>query len=93
MKRTGTRQKMFLITSSLFLHGCLLYAQQPFLSDAQWTLLRDEASGLAPYENLRSLTRLHRVPATPEFEQAAEFMLARAKEYGLPPPSPPEISR
>ena len=38
---------------------------------------------LAPYENLRSLTRLHRVPATPEFDQAAEFMLARAKEYGL----------
>jgi len=83
LKRTATRQKMFLIASSLFLHGCLLYAQQPFLSDAQWTLLRDEASGLAPYENLRSLTRLHRVPATPEFDQAAEFMLARAKEYGL----------
>jgi hypothetical protein len=37
----------------------------------------------APYENLRSLTRLHRVPATPEFDQAAEFMLLRAKEYGL----------
>jgi hypothetical protein len=65
------------------LHGGLLYAQQPFLSGAQWTLLRDEASGLAPYENLRSLTRLHRVPATPEFDQAAEFMLLRAKEYGL----------
>ena len=45
--------------------------------------MREEASGLAPYENLRSLTRLHRVPATPEFDQAAEFMLARAKEYGL----------
>jgi hypothetical protein len=65
------------------LHGCLLLAQQPFLSEAQWTQMRDEASGLAPYENLRSLTRLHRVPATPEFDQAAEFMLMRAKEYGL----------
>src|ERR1700723_3357306 len=72
-----------LIASSVVLHGCLLYAQQPFLSEAQWTLLRDEASGLAPYENLRSLTRLHRVPATAEFDQAADFMLARAKEYGL----------
>ncbi|MGA2534388.1 MAG: M28 family peptidase [Terracidiphilus sp.] len=45
--------------------------------------MRDEASGMAPYENLRSLTRLHRVPATPEFDQAAAFMLMRAKEYGL----------
>jgi hypothetical protein len=45
--------------------------------------MRDEASGMAPYENLRSLTRLHRVPATPEFEQAAAFILMRAKEYGL----------
>src|SRR5580658_11182304 len=73
----------FLIASSVVLHGCLLCAQQPFLSAAQWTLLRDETSGLAPYENLRSLTQLHRVPATREFDQAADFMLARAKEYGL----------
>jgi len=65
------------------LQGCLLFAQQPFLSDAQWTQIRDEASGTAPYENLRSLTRLHRVPATPEFDQAADFILMRAKEYGL----------
>ena len=61
----------------------MLCAQQPFLTVGQWTLMREEASGLAPYENLRVLTRLHRVPATPEFDQAADFMLARAKEYGL----------
>jgi len=42
-----------------------------------------EASGTAPYENLRALSRLHRVPATPEFDQAAELILSRAKEYGL----------
>ena len=46
-------------------------------------MLRDEASGAAPYENLRAVTRLHRVPATAEFDQAADFILARAKEYGL----------
>jgi aminopeptidase YwaD len=71
------------LLSGVVLHGALLCAQQPFLSDAQWAAIRDEASGLVPYENLRSLTRLHRVPATAEFDQAAEFMLARAKEYGL----------
>ncbi len=41
------------------------------------------SSGAAPYENLRYLTGLHRVPATPEFDQAAQFILQRAREYGL----------
>jgi hypothetical protein len=59
------------------------WAQSPFLSETQWSNLRHEASGTAPYENLRALTRLHRVPATAEFDQAADFILERAKEYGL----------
>src|ERR1700704_2645719 len=58
-------------------------AQQPFLSVRQWTELRDESSGAASYENLRYLAGLHRVPATPEFDQAAQFILQRAREYGL----------
>jgi len=66
---------LFLITTTV--------AQQPFLPSEQWVKLRDEASGAAPYENLRYLTRLHRVPATAEFDQAAQFMLERAREYGL----------
>jgi hypothetical protein len=61
----------------------LAFSQQPFLSSEQWVRLRDEASGAAPYENLRFLTRLHRVPATAEFDQAAQFVLQRAREYGL----------
>lgn len=60
-----------------------VWAQRPFLSETQWSDLRQEASGTAPYENLRALTRLHRVPATLEFDQAADFILSRAKEYGL----------
>ena len=67
---------------SLFRHNPA-FAQQPFLSSEQWVKLRDEASGAAPYENLRYLTRLHRVPATAEFDQAADFILQRAREYGL----------
>ena len=58
-------------------------AQQPFLNTKEWTALRDDSSGIAPYENLRYLTGLHRVPATPDYDQAAQFMLQRAKEYGL----------
>src|SRR3984957_19145988 len=82
MRPARTTRCLWLLVAAI-LQGCLVYAQQPFLSEAQWTLMREEASGLAPYENLRSLTRLHRVPATTEFDQEAEFMLARAKEYGL----------
>ncbi len=59
------------------------FAQQPFLSVRQWTALRDESSGAAPYENLRYLTGLHRVATTPEYDHAAQFVLQRAREYGL----------
>jgi len=58
-------------------------AQQPFLTTQQWTALRDESNGAVPLENLRYLTTLHRVPATVDFDQAAQFMLQRAREYGL----------
>jgi aminopeptidase YwaD len=67
----------------LAVQACPAWAQRPFLSETQWSSLRDEAGGTAPYENLRALTRLHRVPATAEFDQAADFILERAKEYGL----------
>jgi aminopeptidase YwaD len=58
-------------------------AQEPFLSKPQWTAIRDESGGSAPYENLRYLTTLHRVPATADFDEAAQFILQRAREYGL----------
>ena len=59
------------------------WAQQPFLSDPQWSALREESSGSAAYENLRRLTQLHRVPATAAFDEAAQYVLQRAQEYGL----------
>jgi hypothetical protein len=58
-------------------------AQEPFLSSSQWRSLSAETSGAAAYENLRYLTALHRVPGTPAFEQAAQFIVDRAHEYGL----------
>jgi aminopeptidase YwaD len=58
-------------------------AQQPFLNDQQWSAVREEASGSAPFENLRVLTGLHRVPATAQFDQAADFMAHTARAYGL----------
>src|ERR1700690_1772566 len=73
-----------LLAAFILVSGATLaLAQQPFLSSEQWIKLRDEANGAAPYENLRYLTRLHRVPATAEFDQAAKFIQQRAREYGL----------
>jgi len=58
-------------------------AQQPFLANRQWLALGDESNGAVPYENLRYLTTFHRVPATLDYDKAADFVLQRAKEYGL----------
>ena len=58
-------------------------AQEPFLSSQQWRAIREEVNGVAPYENLRYVTGLHRVPGTPGFEQAARFIVERARAYGL----------
>lgn len=66
-----------------FIPASAAWAQHPFLSDNVFSALRNEAGGATPYENLRVLTRLHRVPSTPEFDQAADFILGRAQEYGL----------
>jgi aminopeptidase YwaD len=75
--------RFFLLGFVLLFLTTVAPAQQPFLPSEQWVKLRDEANGAAPYENLRYLTRLHRVPATAEFDQAAQFIFERAREYGL----------
>jgi aminopeptidase YwaD len=72
-----------LVLLAFLLGAVCAVAQEPFLSPNTWNLLRDEASGAVPYENLRYLTGLHRVPATPEYDQAAAFVLERARNYGL----------
>jgi aminopeptidase YwaD len=72
-----------LICTFLLLSSACSVGQQPFLDSHHWVMLRDEASGAAPYENLRYITRLHRVPATAQFDEASQFILQRAREYGL----------
>ena len=83
MKVPGTMRIALSLALLTIVQAPAAWAQHPFLSDAEWSALRHEAGGTSPYENLRALTRLHRVPATVEFDQAANYMLERAKEYGL----------
>lgn len=78
-----SRNQHLLTLAALLISAIPLDAQLPLLPVDQWSVLRSEVTGSAPYDNLRLLTTLHRVPATPQFEQAARFILTRAKQYGL----------
>ena len=70
--------KRLQIVLQLTLLCSFVTAQTPFLSKQEWVALREESNGAAPYENLRYLTTLHRVPATMQFDQAARFIEQRA---------------
>jgi hypothetical protein len=74
---------MRLLCAFVLLGSVLAVSQQPFLDSHQWIALRDEASGAVPYENLSIHHAAARVPATAQFDDAAQFILQRAREYGL----------
>ena len=82
MTRNSVLASVCVLTICVFAAGAAR-PQQPFLTEQQWSALREEASGTSPFENLRVLTGLHRVPATPQFDQAADFMLQQARQFGL----------
>ena len=77
------RRFSYLLLVLLFATVLSAIGQEPFLTQDEWVKLRDESNGALAYENLRYLTTLHRVPATPQFDQAAEFMEKQARAYGL----------
>ena len=76
-------QCRFCLSMAALTVAAVAHAQQPFIPNSQWSALRETASGAVPYENLRVLTGLHRVPATAAFDTAADFVLRKALEYGL----------
>jgi aminopeptidase YwaD len=45
--------------------------------------LDEELSGVAAKDHVSRLTQLHRVPASPGFHEAIEYVMARAKAFGL----------
>src|SRR4051812_36868371 len=45
--------------------------------------LDEELSGVAAKDHVARLTQLHRVPASPGFHQAIEYVMDRAKAAGL----------
>jgi len=81
------------ITAAAFIIGlaATLSAQAPppmvpaetLLSRAVLTALDDELSGIAAKDHVGRLTQLHRVPASPGFHEAIEYVMSRAKAAGL----------
>lgn len=57
--------------------------QSPFVDDRTFTVLDNELSGDIAKDNLAILTRFHRPGGSGGFHQAAEFIMQKAKEYGL----------
>ncbi|MGH7454531.1 MAG: hypothetical protein ACRENG_24470, partial [bacterium] len=53
------------------------------LSDAQLSAIVAEASGTLAKENIVALGRFHRVQASAGFHEAANYIAAKAREYGL----------
>src|ERR1700730_9182704 len=45
--------------------------------------LDEELSGVAAKDHVARLTQLHRVPASPGFHEAIEYLTSRAKAFGL----------
>ena len=61
-------------------------AQTPkttLLPDAQLNAITAEASGGLAKDTIVALGRFHRVHASPGFHEAAEYIAAKAREYGL----------
>src|SRR3989440_5172293 len=53
------------------------------LDRAVLTALDDELSGVAAKDHVGRLTQFHRVPASPGFHDAIEYVMGRAKAAGL----------
>ena len=67
-----------------------LFAEPPPVLPAETLLdrailkaLDEELSGVAAKDHVTRLTQLHRVPASPGFHEAVEYVMARARAYGL----------
>jgi aminopeptidase YwaD len=73
--------------STLFvLAGCCLFAQTPktsLLPDAQLNAIAAEASGSLAKDTVVAIGRFHRVHASAGFHEAAEYVAAKAREFGL----------
>src|SRR5262249_55304369 len=82
------RQALFCLVTAIAAASAA--AQEARKSAAETLLSREilialdaELSGTAAKDHVARLTQLHRVPASPGFHEAVEYVMSRAKAYGL----------
>src|SRR5512140_759729 len=56
---------------------------ETLLDRAVLTALDEELSGVAAKDHVERLTQIHRVPASPGFHEAIEYVMGRAQAFGL----------
>ena len=56
---------------------------ETLLDRAVLKALDDELSGVAAKDHVAQLAQWHRVPASPGFHQAIDYVMGRAKAFGL----------
>jgi aminopeptidase YwaD len=59
------------------------FTKTPLLADQEIAALGAEVNGVLAKETVTELARFHRVQASKGFSSAAEYLAAKAKEYGL----------
>ena len=72
-----------LATASVFAQPEPRLPAETLLDRAVLTALDEELSGVAAKDHVSRLAQLHRVPASPGFHEAIEYVMARAKAAGL----------
>lgn len=89
MRKLSSLLTVSVVVIQLFI-GSLAGQAQPaqfkktaLLSDKEVAALGAEISGVIAKDTVIELARHHRVQASPGFSQAAEYIAAKAKEYGL----------
>jgi aminopeptidase YwaD len=81
VKRAATVLAMIL--QSLLVSASARAQQPPLLPEKTVSALSQELSGETAKRNLEFLARLHRQRGSRDFHTAAEFMVTRARDYGL----------
>jgi hypothetical protein len=90
MKKVTALIAIIVIFQSYFISGGsaqrsteTLHSKTPLLSDSDVRSLAGEISGIIAKDTVIELARHHRVQASSGFSHAAQYIAARAKEYGL----------
>src|SRR5205809_2060075 len=73
----------FAAAATLSAQSAPMLPAETLLPRAVLTALDEELSGVAAKDHVAHLTQLHRVPASPGFHEAIEYVMSRAKAFGL----------